>query len=116
MKLPMWMKEIKWFIQRGKRGYADCDWWNLDSYMSKVMADAILTLRMKGMHVGCGDTWDLESEDARCVHNLYRRIGRFFELHTLFLEEPMLWESEHLCRLYKASGILFIRNFGRLWD
>jgi len=30
-------KKIKWFIQRGKRGWADCDTWNFDTYIAGVI-------------------------------------------------------------------------------
>ena len=34
-------REIKWFIQRGRRGWADCDTWNFDVYISGVIAKAV---------------------------------------------------------------------------
>lgn len=37
--------EIKWFIQRGKRGYADCDVWSLDWYLLGWLPKAIRQLR-----------------------------------------------------------------------
>lgn len=33
--------KIKWFIQRGIQGYADCDTWGLDEYFSQLIARAI---------------------------------------------------------------------------
>lgn len=36
---------IKWFIQRGKRGYADCDVWDLDMYLSKVISKSVKDLQ-----------------------------------------------------------------------
>jgi len=36
---------IKWFIQRGKRGYADCDVWNFDYYLSDVIVNALKELK-----------------------------------------------------------------------
>lgn len=32
---------VKYFIQRGYRGYADCDIWDLGSYLNKVLPSAI---------------------------------------------------------------------------
>lgn len=31
----------RWFIQRGKRGYADCDVWSLDYYLSGWLPKAL---------------------------------------------------------------------------
>ena len=40
-KLLMLPKEIKWFIQRGKRGWADCDTWDLFVYNAKIMSESL---------------------------------------------------------------------------
>ena len=45
--------EIKWFIQRGKRGYADCDLWSLDSYLSGFLPKALR--KMAEINHGCPD-------------------------------------------------------------
>jgi hypothetical protein len=36
---------IKWFMQRGKRGWADCDVWSLDYYLDGWMPDALRKLK-----------------------------------------------------------------------
>ena len=33
--------KIKWFLQRGARGYADCDAWSLDHYLASWMPEAL---------------------------------------------------------------------------
>lgn len=37
--------QMKWFYQRGKRGYADCDVWSLDCYLARWMPEALLKLK-----------------------------------------------------------------------
>lgn len=37
--------EIKWVIQRARRGWADCDTWNLDSYLIKVISNSLSYLK-----------------------------------------------------------------------
>lgn len=39
------IKEIKWFIQRGRRGWADCDWWDMHSYIADMMPALIRKLK-----------------------------------------------------------------------
>jgi hypothetical protein len=34
-------RQIKWFCQRGKRGYADCDLWNLGPYTITTLLAAL---------------------------------------------------------------------------
>lgn len=40
-----WCREIKWKFQRMNRGWAECDTWNLDSYLSKLIPEAITHLK-----------------------------------------------------------------------
>jgi len=35
------IRNIKWFIQRGKRGFADCDIWQFDYYLSHLIENGI---------------------------------------------------------------------------
>lgn len=37
--------KIKWFIQRGKRGYADCDIWNFSGYLSNILVNGLKELK-----------------------------------------------------------------------
>lgn len=38
-------RDIKGFLQRGKRGYADCDVWSLDSYLNSWLPAALRRLK-----------------------------------------------------------------------
>src|ERR1700739_4230613 len=38
-------RELRWFIQRGRRGWADCDTWSLDNYIDGWMPDALRYLK-----------------------------------------------------------------------
>jgi len=33
------LRKIKWFIQRGKRGWADCDTWSFHTYVAKIIKE-----------------------------------------------------------------------------
>lgn len=43
-------RKIKWFFQRGVRGYADCDVWSFDTYLNTMVPKALRNLKKK--HVG----------------------------------------------------------------
>lgn len=34
-------KRIKWFYQRGKRGYSEADTWSFDTYLAQVIAGGV---------------------------------------------------------------------------
>ena len=36
--------EIKWFLQRGRRGWADRDTWSMDSYLERVIPGMLIRL------------------------------------------------------------------------
>ncbi|SRR5260221_3488339 len=38
-------RRTKWVIQRGWRGYADCDGWSIDGYLSSWMPKAVRSLK-----------------------------------------------------------------------
>ncbi len=48
-----WYYAVKWFIQRGRRGWADIDNWSMFSYLSDVMADMLKDLRESGHGYTC---------------------------------------------------------------
>lgn len=60
-------KTIKYFCQRGYKGYADCDHWDADSYMESVMLGVITDLKNKpcGFPSNLSDypLWEETSED-----------------------------------------------------
>ncbi len=43
-KVKRFPREVKWFFQRGKRGWADCDVWNFFDYNSRVCKEALTHL------------------------------------------------------------------------
>ena len=55
-ELSMIPKEIKWFIQRGRRGWSDCDVWGFATYNARVCKEAITWLR-KNSHTLCPNSF-----------------------------------------------------------
>jgi len=45
VNFPHHIKRIKWFIQRGQRGYADCDWWNMNAYLIRIILPMLREMR-----------------------------------------------------------------------
>lgn len=60
-----WWYSAKWFIQRGRRGWADCDNWSMFSYLSEIMADMLKDLREKGHGYHC-----VHGDEVRGEHML----------------------------------------------
>lgn len=56
--------ETKWFIQRGKNGYADCDVWGFDNYLSEVIVNGLKDLKSQ-VH---GVPSDFASKDGKVIY------------------------------------------------
>jgi len=39
-------RRVKWFIQRGRRGWSDHDLWGFDNYLSQMIPDALRRLKV----------------------------------------------------------------------
>lgn len=58
-------KEIKYFFQRGFRGYADCDCWSIDTWFDRVVIPMLQSLQKDrhGYPLNMTDAlWDTELE------------------------------------------------------
>lgn len=82
---------IKWFIQRGKNGYADCDVWSLNYYIDNVMSKALKDLieQIHGCPVSLSNSDDVTDKDF----NEWKRI--LGELKWLF-EQNIIMESNEV--------------------
>lgn len=68
--------KIKWFIQRGKRGWSDCDVWNTDMYLSRIISEMVRELK-KSNGIPCGSTrkkWNKVLEDIEGRFNILYAI------------------------------------------
>ena len=46
-------RAIKWFIQRGKRGYSDCDVWGFDRHLTEVIIRGLMDLKQQAHGCPC---------------------------------------------------------------
>ena len=44
--------EIKWFIQRGQRGWSDRDSWSIDWWLSEIMPSILIKLKNSKAGIG----------------------------------------------------------------
>lgn len=113
-------KEIKWFIQRGKRGYADCDIWGLDSHLASWMPEAIRDLAgLKNSYPsGRGMTakkWEKELEEmAKGFEAVRKQDELFFDKKWSFKKYKK--KSEALEKVRTKGMELFVKRFHDLWD
>lgn len=132
-------REVKWFLQRGKRGWADCDTWSLDWYLSGWLPDALRHLAKhthgypSEFYVEGGNSdegfakWQAILEKMAAGFEAYKRAQE--GLYEAELGPYPLYGKVSDSRFYKArrlrvrderlfdEGIeLFVRYFENLWD
>lgn len=104
-------KQIKWFFQRGWRGWADADIWSFDWYLSRVITSGLKHFK-KNLH---GHPPDITSEEWEKIlqkiidgFQAWIEVQEFDSLDTIKLDK--------LVRKASTGRKLFSKWFGNLWD
>lgn len=119
---------IKWFVQRGLRGYSDRDLWSLDHYLSGVLSKSLIQLaetthghpcratEMREDGAGpncegcnCEELWDSElRENAEKFRLMWKE-----EWYNIEPPEES-WKAED--QNYKEATEWLQKWYGALWD
>ena len=104
----MWSK-IKYFFQRGLRGYADCDLWAIDYWLATVMVKALAQFNCERY----GYPHDMGDEEWGKIINTMREG---FEA-TLKLDDTYDDKEYKKVKAIQDKGLaLFAKYFNYLWD
>lgn len=103
-------RNIKWFIQRGRRGYSDADIWNADQHIAETVV-AFLDYHDKyGMGYPMGLTekkWNSHKAELRWL----------MEQHQKPFEVPVeVLKTEAYQKRYARAQRIFGRYWQALWD
>lgn len=104
-------RKIKWFIQRGVRGYSDCDLWNANDHIARTVL-AFLEhnekCKMAGYPMGLTEKkWENYKAEIKWLMEL--------ELNRQDVPIEVLKSESHRKRCAKANRI-FGRYWAALWD
>ena len=128
-------REVKWFIQKGIRGWADKDTWDFDNYISTVIQNALLHFKKNKN----GYPHNLTEEEwneilNKIIYSFHTATlisnGAYFYLNTQEnkLEDyikakeqmkgldylvVMSWDD---CKRYEEGLRLFTKHLHSLWD
>lgn len=79
-RLPWRVRAVVWFVQRGRRGWADPDTWDFCSYLDKVVAGGLRHLALCSSGTPCGYEYDEWREAlTRCADGLDGVYGAAIE-------------------------------------
>ena len=100
---------VKWFIQRGYRGYADCDAWGLDYYLAGWMPSALKRLEDNKIGHPCGMT-------QKGWKTRLRIMREGFEAAKAINDIPTKEQYQKLKRRLDKGLKLFAEHYLSLWD
>jgi len=122
-------EEIKYFIQRGRRGYSDRDLWSFDSYLCDIIPPAVRHLKQG---TGCpSELWDKKAKNDECHKwdETLEEIAQGFEAAKEIANPKLRWvekdkweqevdvlKYEQLNKKYNRAMDLFKKHFLSLWD
>ena len=112
------IKKIKWFIQRGKRGYSDQDVWSLDSYLMEWLPKALRQLAKN--HIG----YPIGLSDKEWI-SILNKMADGFDAERI--NDNLYFDGKiSVCDAVKNEKIvheklqnslkLFVKYFRNLWD
>jgi len=128
------IKEIQWFIQRGRRGWADCDIWSFDDYLCGIIPQGLRKLKNG---VGCpSEFYDKKAKNNECHlwDQTLEEMAQGFEAAAFLKtsgfrkmvpskERPgyYIWETDEEAMknatVKMKKGLqLFAKHFLSLWD
>jgi len=135
LNIPYNLKRLKWFYQRGKRGWADCDWWSMDYYLAGIIIPMLKELKANTIsYPGVRDAstpekWDalldemiegFEAAQRVLEDEYYKEVsGDSIEaIRNATPGEIRKWGELNLAdqKLFYKNGKLFIKWFFDLWD
>ena len=115
-------RDVKWFIQRGRRGWSDRDVWSFDYYIAKVHIGGLTRLRdhHAGVPMDIGaDYKDIDDADKVWCAYIDKMIAGF-QAHITLADLDFDYKDPEarndLQRKYDTSMRLYKKYFGDLWD
>jgi hypothetical protein len=119
--LPNWLgnikynfKWIKWSWQRAFRGYADCDCWSVDGYLSVIIPDMLRHLK-KYSH-GIPTDKDGEQFTEQVWNDVLDKIIAGFEAAKRMTNDDNPQEYDIDFLIFEEGMKLFNEHYFSLWD
>jgi len=103
------LRGLKWFIQRGRNGYADCDVWSLDQYLVDWLPKAIRQLRDESF--GCPEHFT-----NREWKKVLTKMANDIEVGDKILDGVNLKERKKLEKQFGNGMKSLHKYFFNLWN
>jgi len=128
--ISYFFKWLKWCLQRGFRGWADCDWWSMDYYLIDIIIPMLKTLRDNQMGHPCDLTEEqwveklnemiegFEAGKRVLDDEYYEIVSPDFPEKDATRKEVLEWGRMNMAdqKIFKQKMKIFIKYFFNLWD
>ena len=130
--IPYNIRKIKWFWQRGCRGYADCDIWDMCNYLAKIILPMLKQLKGTTHGYPCDLTekkWDKLLDEMIVGFEAVKRVcddeyvdkfqPDWFENNEKITKESMdkcAKEIKQDIKIFNKMMPIFTKYFFGLWD
>ena len=113
---PELYKEVRAFIQRGCRGYADCDVWGFDGYLSRVIAGGLRQLVHGASYPGRGemDTYKKWQKALSLTAKRFEDVDKYEEVGIFKDKDYKMGKKVY--REQKKALKFLVEWFNDLWD
>jgi len=134
LNIKDYYREVKWFIQRGFRGYSDRDLWNIDVFFRGTILKGLKAFKKKDrsgfpahltddniIHEQASVKWEkilddmIDGLDYITTDHIATKVWEEFEQKKITREEY----NKKTDRLYKEAqekAMLFIKHLPAIWD
>jgi len=115
-KIKEFFREIKYFFQRGKRGYSDRDLWDIGEYLSTIVPPMMRDLKDNGsgypVKIGSRKKWEEILEDI--AKGFEAQLKLKVNYSKRYNENGK--ELEELLKTKDKGLKLFIKYLGAFWS
>lgn len=108
-KIRMYPYQIKWFFQRGIRGYSDRDLWDFDYYLAEVISKGCKQLSEESH--GYPHTVESFDEWIKVLNDISKKFEEYKGILDKYPFEKELYENHN-----KEMFSLLEKHFSALWD
>jgi hypothetical protein len=111
-EISMIPKRIKWFFQRGWRGYSDCDIWGFDYYLAEIISKGCKQLAKEKQGYPSNSTpeeWDIVINKLVNMFDEYPKMLDFEKGYDKITQEEFDKKMDEMFGLLR-------KYFVNLWD
>lgn len=131
--IPYIILKVKWFLQRGRHGWADCDWWDISGYLIDIIIPMLKELKEKQHgypgteNADTPEKWDAILNEMILGFEAGKRVSDdeyYLETNADILsreptsEEVKMWgeKSREDQKIFHHGMKLFNKWYWSLWD